>query len=160
MVGRRRCSLRHDPEHEVATGDPREELCEIIADRERASEDAGLVADEGPRDVQHRARDVGLVHQRNRPSDELERGLDLELGVGLRQQVAKAAERLLAQRGVERAEAAFDRDASRHDVPGAVAADVPDGGVALHSVLLEALDDRVQPLDDERPALGDRKSVV
>ena len=81
---------------------------------------------------------------------EVDVALYLELALGLVQQVVEAVEGLLAQRIVERAQAALDEHAARHDVPRAVARDVADRGVALDALVLETLDDAVQPLDEER----------
>ena len=77
-------------------------------------------------------------------------GAHLERALGLAQQVAQPVERLLAQVVGESAHAALHQHAARHDVPRAVAADVADRGVALHALVFQALDHRVQPLDEER----------
>ena len=81
---------------------------------------------------------------------EVDVALDLELALRLLEKVVQAVERQLTQVAVERAQAALDQHSSRHDVPGAVAADVADGAVTLHAVLLQTLDHGVQPLDKER----------
>src|SRR5207253_5929593 len=72
-----------------------------------------------------------------------------ELGLGLVQQVVEAIQRLLAERGVERAQAALDQDAARDYVPRAIAADIADSRMALHALVLESFDDRVQSLYEE-----------
>src|ERR1019366_74772 len=99
--------------------------------------------------LEHRARDVGFIHERDRPVHELERGFHLELRVHVAQQVAQAAEGLLTKGVREGAEAALDHDASRHDVPGAVAAYAPDRRVALHAFVLKTFDHGVKSLDQE-----------
>jgi hypothetical protein len=144
-----RLALRHRAEHEIAPRDSSQELGEIVAYGERPAEDACFVADEPSADIEDGSRDVRLVHQRHRPMYQVELGIHAELAVSLAQQVVEAVQRLSTQRIVEGAEAAFDQDSAWHDVPCTVAPDVADCGVALHAVLLEALDDRVQPLDEK-----------
>src|SRR5258706_2994229 len=140
VMGGRRFSRRHRPEHEIATGDSRQELGEIVADGQRPAEHAGLVAYELLRHVEHGAGDVRFVHQGHGSVHELEAGAHLELRVHRRQQVTQAQQRLVAQLGGERAQAALDRDPARHDVPCSVAEDVADSRVALHAFVLESFD--------------------
>ena len=85
MVRRRVLPFWPCPEHEVATWDSGEKLGEVVADRERPAETAGPLADELVAHLQHGASDVGLVHQRDRPMDQLERRAHLELGVDFAQ---------------------------------------------------------------------------
>src|ERR1700682_701682 len=81
---------------------------------------------------------------------QVELRVDVELAVGLAQQVVQPIEGLLPQRRVERAQAAFDQDAARHDVTRPVASDIADGGVALHAICLESFDDCMQSLYEKR----------
>ena len=78
---------------------------------------------------------------------ELEGRADLELSIHLDKKVAQAAERLFAECGRERTQASFHSRSPRHYVPGSIAVDVADRRVALHPLVLESLDDGVQPLD-------------
>src|SRR5205823_13087401 len=73
----------------------------------------------------------------------------LELLVRLLEMVAQPAECFLSQRGGERAHTALDAHATRTDVPRAVAHHVADGRVAAGALVLEPIDDRVQPLDQK-----------
>src|SRR5258708_39996624 len=98
MVGGRGLALRHRAQHEVAAGDARQELREIVAHRQRSPEHARLVADEQTPHVEHRLRAVGFIHQWAGARTEVKAGANAESAVRLTGKTGPAPRRRYAKR--------------------------------------------------------------
>src|SRR5579875_216130 len=130
---------RASAQHEVAAGDPREELRHVVADREGGPDGASPVSDQLAAELEHGPGHVRMVAEREGAMDQVKLRGDLELGVDLEQQVPQPAQGLLAQLRGEGPQAATDDHRARHHVPGPVAAHVPDRAPTARPLVLEAL---------------------